>query len=217
VPEWRRILRPAELSSHKSLSDDLSPSRVSVNGSSVFKKSAWVFFVTVVVLSFRAEVAKADVASWMYVGGGIGRLTLPSGTSNSTTHAALALDTGFGTDPLSPVVVGFAFKALAYNEQGIDLGVALRGTSSGYSRGDWGVALDLGVMQRFWDQTATLPTATLGIGLPWGVTLAATGSSNFEATHSLAFTLGFDWARLTAHRASGESYWRNYRLPVERP
>lgn len=198
------------------MSGDLSRPRVSVNGSSVLKKSTWLFPGTLLALILRPELAQADVASWMYVGAGVGRLTLPSGSNDTTTNrATLALDTGFGTSPLSPVVVGFAFKALGYLEEGVDVGFALRGTSSGYSRGMWGVALDVGVMQRFWGQSATLPTASLSLGLPWGVTLAATAGSDFDATHTLGFTLGFDWARLTAHRASGESQWRNYRLPVE--
>ncbi len=182
----------------------------------MLKKSTWLFTGVLFGLLLRPEVAEADVASWMYVGGGVGRLTMPAGSTTATSNrAALALDTGFGTNPLSPVVVGFTFKAFGYMDEGVDLGLALRGTTSGYSRGQWGVALDLGVMQRFWGQTATLPTATLSFGLPWGVTLAATGGSDFDATHSLGLTLGFDWARLTAHRASGESHWRNYRLPVE--
>lgn len=182
----------------------------------MLKKCAWLFSGPLLFLLLDPQVARADVASWMYVGGGVGRLTLPEGASNTTTmHPAMALDTGFGINPLSPVVVGFAFKGMAYWDHGIDLGLALRGTTSGYSRGQWGVALDLGVMQRWWGETATLPAATLSFGLPWGVTLAASGSSNFDATHSLGITLGFDWARLTAHRASGESQWRNYRLPIE--
>lgn len=194
----------------------MSLPHVSVNGIAVSTKLWWSVPVTSLALLLHSEVAHADVASWIYVGGGVGRLTLPSGSASvSSLKPAIALDTGFGTEPLSPVVLGFVFKATGYVEEGLDLGLALRGTTSGYSRGQWGVALDLGVTQRFWGQTATLPTAGLSLGLPWGITLAATGGSDFDATHTVGLTLGFDWARLTAHRASGESQWKNYRLPIE--
>lgn len=160
------------------------------------------------------SVAFADVSSWVYVGGGAADLQLQNGSSGSVNPFALQLDAGFGTAPTSPLVVGFAAKTLTFFEHGTDLGLALRLTTAGYSLGDWGLALDLGGTQRFWGETTTLASTSLTFGLPWGVNLAATAASNFGASQSLVLTVGFDWARFTVHRTAGESWWRNYRLPV---
>lgn len=162
-----------------------------------------------------SSVALADVSSWVYVGGGAADLKLSSLTTNSSVNPfALQLDAGFGTAPTGPLVVGFAVKSWTFLEHGTDLGLALRLTTPGYSLGDFGLALDLGATQRFWEETATLASTSLTFGLPWGVNLAATAGSDFGDNQSLVLTLGFDWARLTVHRAAGDSWWRNYRLPV---
>lgn len=165
-------------------------------------------------VSSVSSVALADVSSWMFVGGGAADLRF-SEDLPSQNPIALQLDAGFGSAATNPIVVGFAAKAWTFLDHGTDLGLALRLTTAGYSRGTWGVALDLGATQRFWGEfSKTLPSASLSIGLPWGLTLAATAGSNFADTQSAVLTLGVDWARLTAHRTAGNSWWRNYRLPL---
>lgn len=150
----------------------------------------------------------------MYVGGGVSHLSSPD--LADTQQGVLQLDAGFGSSPTHPLVVGFAAKTLTHFSQGTDLGLALRGTTRGYSLGDWGAAIDAGGIQRFWgEQSVSLASASLSVGLPWGLTLAATGASDFSKTESVIVTLGIDWARLTVHRTVGDSWWRNYRLPVE--
>jgi hypothetical protein len=162
-----------------------------------------------------SSVACADVSSWVYVGAGAADLKLESSAKGSVNPFALQLDAGFGTTPTNPLVIGFAAKTLTFIDHGTDLGLALRLTTPGYSRGDWGLALDLGGTQRFWGQTTTtLASTSLTFGLPWGVNLAATAGSDFGDNQSLVLTLGFDWARLTVHRTAGDAWWRNYRLPV---
>lgn len=170
-----------------------------------------VAFVTV----FGAiPTARADVSSWIFVGGGAANLDLDEGIE-TVNPIALQLDAGFGTAPTGPLVLGFAAKAWTFLDHGTDIGLAARLTTAGYSQGDWGLALDLGGTQRFWgDSVKTLPSTSLSLGLPWGLTLAATAASDFDATQSLVLTLGFDWARMTVHRTSGDSWWRNYRLPL---
>lgn len=162
-----------------------------------------------------SSVARADVSSWVFVGGGAADLRLPNASgAGSTNPLALQIDTGFGSAPTGPLVVGFAAKSLTYFDHGTDVGLALRLTTPGYSLGTWGLAVDLGATQRFWGQSATLASTSLTFGLPWGVNLAATAGSDFGDTQSLVLAIGLDWARFTAHRTSGESWWRNYRLPI---
>ncbi len=161
-----------------------------------------------------SPVASADVSSWVFVGGGAAELRLSEG-GEAVNPVALQLDAGFGSAPTGPIVVGFAAKTWTFLDHGTDLGLALRLTTGGYSRGTWGLALDLGATQRFWGETSkTLPSTSLSLGLPWGLVLAATAASDFDNAQSVVLTLGFDWARLTVHRTSGDSWWRNYRLPL---
>lgn len=165
-------------------------------------------------ISSVSSVAFADVSSWMFVGGGAADLRF-SDDLPTQNPVALQLDAGFGSAATNPIVVGFAAKAWTFLDHGTDVGLALRLTTAGYSRGTWGVALDLGANQRFWgDASKTIPSASLSFGLPWGITLAASAGSNFSDVQSAVLTLGVDWARLTAHRTAGTSWWRNYRLPL---
>ena len=167
----------------------------------------------IAAVAFGAKPAHADVSSWIYVGGGASHLSSPDLADSE--QGVLQLDTGFGTSPQHPLVVGFAAKTMTHFGHGTDLGLALRTTTRGYSLGDWGAALDVGGLQRFWGPESTgLLSASVSLGLPWGFTLAATGASDWADTNSLVLTLGLDWARLTVHRTVGDRWWRNYRLPV---
>src|SRR5690606_21406994 len=114
----------------------------------------------IAIIAFGAKPAQADVSSWMYVGGGASQLSAPD--AGDSQQAVLQLDTGFGTAPTNPLVLGFAAKTLTHFGQGTDLGLALRTTTRGYSLGDWGAALDLGGLQRFWGpESASLLAASL--------------------------------------------------------
>ncbi len=121
-----------------------------------------------------------------------------------------------GTDPYSFLVFGGVAKTLTHFGGGTDLVLSQRTTTSGFSLGDWGVALDLGGYARFWGNDSQGFTGALIAGAPWGVNLALVGAYGTNESQMLAFTLGIDWARFTAHRSSGGSWWKNYRLPLER-
>lgn len=173
----------------------------------------WISLGCGLATYLASSLALADVSSWIYVGAGAAQLDSPSVT-RAQNPLTLQLDAGFGSAPTGPLVVGFAAKTWTYIDHGADVGLALRLTTPGYSLGNWGLALDLGATERFWGQTTTLASSSLSFGLPWGLNLAATAASDFGDTQSLVLTLGFDWARFTVHRTSGERWWRNYRLPV---
>jgi hypothetical protein len=159
-----------------------------------------------------ASPAKADVSSWMFVGGGAG--SVPGGHAGSQqTLGTLQLDAGFGSDPKRDWVFGGVGRTLTFFNAGTDLSLLLRTTTGGFSRGDWGLALDVGAYRRWWGPDQTGLQASLNLGGPWGLQFGVTGGVDRE-NQTVAFTLGFDWARGTAHRQSGQSWWPNYVLPL---
>ena len=49
-------------------------------------------------------------------------------------------------------MLGGILRGTTFLHLGTDLGIALRGATGGFARGQWGVALDLGVVGRWWRQ-----------------------------------------------------------------
>lgn len=163
-----------------------------------------------------ASSAHADVSSWFFVGGG------PSwhGWQGTSGHVVLApsleLETGFGTTPKNPLVLGWLMNGQALFGYGIDLGLSARLATRGFVLGDWGAALDLGGYARFWGAESFGGQGSLVLGAPWGITLnlnAARGSSNAV---SFSGVLGVDFLRLTVYRTTGESWMLNP-FPPEQP
>lgn len=166
----------------------------------------------VAVLGAAAE-ARADVASWMFVGAGASEVQQAGGFEDR--YGVMQLDAGFGSSPMHALVFGGLLRTLTHFEGGTDLALLQRTTTGGFSRGNWGLALDLGAYQRYWGPDSTGFMGTLSLGAPWGVQLAATGAFGSAEGQMISLTLGIDWARLTAHRESG-SWWPNYVLPLSR-
>ena len=125
---------------------------------------------------FATQVASADVASWMLVGGGGASVPEPS-LESTRIAGTLQLDAGFGSDPNRDWVVGGVARTLTFFGAGTDLSLLLRTSSGGFARGDWGLALDLGPYQRWWGPDRTGLQVSLNGGGPWGLTLGATGGS----------------------------------------
>lgn len=149
--------------------------------------------------------ARADVSSWVYVGGGLSRVDA-GGTDD---YAALALDSGLGTPATAPVVVGLGFHGTGHFGYGLDLGGALRIAMSSYARGNFGVGLDLGPQYRFGDDDGTRGAARLLLGAPWGVAATVGGSYGKDEVKTFTVTLGLDFARLTVHRETGLNWFPN--------
>jgi hypothetical protein len=148
----------------------------------------------------------------MLVGGGLANVPEPRANAMQTL-GTLQLDAGFGSDPNKDWVVGGMLRTLTFFDAGTDLSLLLRTSTGGFARGDWGLALDVGPYQRWWGPDQTGLQVSLNGGGPWGLTLGATGGFDRE-NQSVVFTLGFDWARATAHRQSGQTWWTNYVLPL---
>ncbi len=151
------------------------------------------------------ETARADVSSWMYVGGGMSRVD----ANDNGNFAALSFDTGLGTPATSSFVWGGVFHGTEHFGHGFDLGGALRLAMGSYVRGDYGLGLDLGSEYRFGDDNGAAGAARLLLGAPWGITGTAGGSWGADDVKIFTFTLGLDFARLTVHRETGLNWFPN--------
>lgn len=161
-------------------------------------------------------VARADVTSWLSVGGGYAGEVNHATTSFDST-AALSYAIGVGSSPLSSFVLGGVFRGTTMFGLGTDIGPAVRAATGGFARGDWGVALDAGALWRSWgnDSYGTWPVqGVLTVGAPWGLQLAlgAQASSVIGGTPSTGFfaSLEIDLLRLTVMRqGTTERWWPN--------
>lgn len=132
----------------------------------------------------------------------------------SQTRALLDMHTGMGTDPTWPLGVGGVLKFPIHFTGGLDLGLAARFATRGYNTGGFGVAFDLGGYQRWWGLESTGLSGGLLLGAPWGITLSAGAIQGSHDTREFSLSLGIDFARLTVHRTSGGTWWKNIVLPT---
>jgi hypothetical protein len=163
-----------------------------------------------------AGVARADVSSWMAIGGGTG-LQLHRDSAHRDFAGSMTYSLGVGSSPLGSFVLGGLLRGQTFFGLGTDLGLAVRGSTGGFARGDWGVALDAGVLWRPWgegDYGEWPIQAVLTLGAPWGVQLALGGefASVSGGTSAQGFfgALEIDLLRLTVTRQGGtERWWPN--------
>jgi hypothetical protein len=159
--------------------------------------------------------ARADVSSWLFIGPGASHLERRD-ASAGVQRFLFQLDTGLGTPPADPVVVGGLFRMQTHFSEGTDLALLVRTASRGFVNGDWGGALDLGGYQRFWAEGSSGFTGSLALGAPWGVTLSVGGSLGTNDARTFSAVLGIDFARLTVYRRTGDQWWKNP-FPAYRP
>ena len=172
--------------------------------------------LAVVALSCAARDARADVSSWMAVGGGTGS-QLNHESSGRDLAGAMTYSIGVGSSPLSSLVLGGLLRGQTFFGLGTDLGLTARASTGGFARGDWGVALDAGVVWRPWrgGSYGVWPIqAVLTGGTPWGLQLAlgAEVSSISGGTPAQGFfaALEIDLLRLTVTRqGSSDRWWPN--------
>ncbi len=159
--------------------------------------------------------ARADVTSWMGVGGGTA-IERDNVTHRSYTAPTMTYSIGVGSTPASSLVVGGIFRGTTLFDKGTDLGLAVRVCTGGFARGDWGVALDAGVLWRSWlsDYGQWPVQALVTGGTPWGLQLAV--GSDFASVSGGTPAAGFfaaieiDLLRLTVMRqGSSEPWWYN--------
>jgi hypothetical protein len=160
--------------------------------------------------------ARADVSSWFAVGGG-GSTQLQEGAATRNIVPALTYSVGVGSSPLAPFVLGGLFRGTTMFGLGTDVGAALRASTGGFARGDWGLALDAGVLWRSWSGGTygdwPLQVILTG-GAPWGFQLGV-GAQFWNITggtsaQGFLAVLELDLLRLTVNRQGAtERWWPN--------
>jgi hypothetical protein len=160
--------------------------------------------------------ARADVSSWLAVGGGTAA-QLAQGATTRDVAGTFTWSLGVGSSPLAPFVVGVIYRGTTMVGLGTDLGAALRLTTGGFSRGSWGVALDAGVAWRTWGLGSYGDSPVQGVltlGSPWGLQLAA-GAEVWSLdggvpAQGFFAALELDLLRLTLMRQGAtERWWPN--------
>jgi hypothetical protein len=171
--------------------------------------------IAVAVLACRD--ARADVTSWLALGGGA-TAQIPAGSTTPDTAGAFTWSVGVGTTPRFPIVVGMMYRGATYPGLGTDLGLpSLRLATGGFARGDWGIALEGGTLYRTWGNGAfgRWPIQEiLTVGSPWGFQLALGGQegdiSGIPAGTGFFAAIELDLLRLTVGRqGSSERWWPN--------
>jgi hypothetical protein len=164
--------------------------------------------------------ARADVSSWMAVGGGYTGQFLRSSSSTSFSSdwvPAIDYSMGVGSSPLAPAVIGGMIRGATYVGLGTDIGLAARVSTGAFARGDWGAAFDLGLSWRYWQQSTygEWPVqAVLTGGTPWGFQLAlgaqVSSVPGGQPADGFFAVIEIDLLRLTVMRqGSSEPWWYN--------
>ncbi|HET7543000.1 MAG TPA: hypothetical protein VFK05_24170 [Polyangiaceae bacterium] len=175
---------------------------------------ALAWFACPLALLAGTRTARADVSSWVFVGGGVSQLA--ESTLSSRTVGSMRVHFGLGTDPSHPLVVGGLFSFEPHFGYGSDLALSLRAASRGYVNGGLGLALDLGPYYRYWGPDSVGGAGTLWLGGPWGIALGLGGSVGSQDARSFSAILGVDFARLTIYRNTGTNAFPNP-FPAYRP
>jgi len=178
---------------------------------------SFVFGAIVGACMIHASTAAADTTSWLSVGGGYG---FQHSESRDTFDGAAALSAaiGVGTDPLKAVVVGGVIRSTTYFSLGTDLAFGARVTTGGFSRGQWGLSLEIGPGWRSWGHgdfgRVPLEGAVL-LGGPWGLQVGLGGqilnlfTDDPKAIGAVAL-FEIDLLRLTVMRQGmTDRWWEN--------
>lgn len=165
----------------------------------------------------HAGVVRADVSSWLSVGGGYGlKHNDQTGTYTSAGSASFAI--GVGSDPTKNLVIGGLIRSTTYVSLGTDLGFSARLATGGFARGQWGLAFDAGPMWRTFGhgQYGRWPISAMVIGgAPWGLSLGIGGevlriAGNDAQARGLVALVEIDLLRLTVMRQGAtDRYWEN--------
>ena len=158
--------------------------------------------------------ARADVSSWVFVGGGASRLE-QRGLA-ATVMPAMRLQLGLGGPPSNSIIFGGLFSLEPNFGHGSDLALLFRSATRGYVNGTYGLALDLGPYERFWGEKSVGGAGTLWLGAPWGLALGINASVGSHEARGFSGILGIDFARLTVYRTSGTNWFPNP-FPAYRP
>ena len=167
-------------------------------------------------LALFAGDARADVSSWLAVGGGASA-QLAQGATTRDVAGTFTWSVGVGSSPLKPFVLGVLYRGTTFVGFGTDLGAAVRAATGSFARGSWGVALDAGVAWRTWGSGSYGDSPLQGVltfGSPWGLQLAAGAElwtlDGGVSAQGVFAALEIDLLRLTLMRqGASERWWPN--------
>jgi hypothetical protein len=167
-------------------------------------------------LALVAADARADVTSWLSIGGGA-TAQLAQGAATRDVAGTLTYSVGVGSSPLAPFVLGVLYRGTTMFGLGTDVGAAVRLATGGFARGNWGLALDAGVVWRTWGSGTYGDSPIQGVltfGSPWGLQLAAGAQvwslDNGVSAQGFFAALEIDLLRLTVMRQGPtERWWPN--------
>jgi hypothetical protein len=169
-----------------------------------------------VALLLASAPARADVSSWFAFGGGYG--VQRDGLAGQTDRAtAMSMSLGVGSSPRAKFVGGGLLRTVTFFTLGTDLSLGPRFCTGGFARGQWGLAVDAGVVGRFWNDGNYGRFPLQGIvtlAAPWGVQLGV-GAQAFNLGSGPSAAGGFavlelDLLRLTVMRQGAtDSTWPN--------
>jgi hypothetical protein len=134
-----------------------------------------VAIACVAAVSAGASGARADVTTWLAFGTGLA-VDHSKVTGVTNWNETVSASMGVGSDPTKRWVLGGIFRTNSRFNEGTDLSLSFRITTGGFSRGDWGLALDVGPGLRLWsnNEFGTYPLqGVFTFGLPWGMQIAA--------------------------------------------
>jgi hypothetical protein len=168
------------------------------------------------ITATTATAARADVTSWLAVGGGYGFQTNDA-TATTDTAPALTASLGVGSSPERRLIAGGVFRTVTHFGLGTDASLSARLATQGFVRGGFGVAADLGAAYRPWrsGNYGDVPLqGIITIGFPAGLQLGLGGTFwNLTQDHPAlgAFAvLEVDLLRLTLMRRGVlDEYWPN--------
>ncbi len=179
-------------------------------------KTPLAFTLALCAASLTAPEARADVSSWMAAGAGYA-LERNRYLGENDFAPALTYSLGVGSSPLRSLVFGGLVRGTTFINLGTDLGLAVRGATGGFARGDWGIAVEVGALWRPWrdgNYGAWPLQGAVTLGAPWGVQLAlgtevGTLTGGLSAVGAFA-ALEIDLLRLTVMRQGAtEKWWYN--------
>lgn len=154
-----------------------------------------------------AAPARADVSSWLSVGGGA--LSWTSEGRERALNGAITMDIGVGTSPDARFIFGGLVRTTTFIDQGTEFAGVLRGATWGFQAGGFGLALDAGAYLRAWGGGSTGFTGALNLGAPLGFTLSILGSVGTNDANAIGAVASLDLLRLTVYRQSLLDWWPN--------
>lgn len=161
--------------------------------------------------------ARADVTSWFAVGGGFGFQGSEVAATGTQKGGIFNASLGVGSSSRAPVVIGGIVRSMTLLGAGTDVSLSTRVASGGFARGEWGLAVDLGVAARPWgngDHGRWPLQGILTLGAPFGLNLGVGGHlldvGGYRPAQGGFAILELDLLRLTVMRQGGsESFWPN--------